>query len=69
MPFALITLNDKLGHRKGFTVSDEQGRYFLVTGKGDFDINVFTPADVQPQRSTVKEIHTKRGWIVDEIKL
>ena len=67
--FALITLNDKLGHRKGFTVSDEKGRYFLVTSKGDYDLNVFTPANIQPQRSTIKEIHTRRGWITEEINL
>jgi len=69
MPFALITLNDKLGHRKGFTVSDERGRYFLITPKGDFNLNIFTPADIQPQRSTVKEVETKKGWIAEEIKL
>ncbi len=69
IPFALITLNDKLGHRKGFTVSDERGRYFLITSKGDFNLNIFTPADVQPPRSIVKEIEAKKGWIAEEIKL
>jgi hypothetical protein len=69
MSFALITLNDKFGHRKGFTVSDESGRYFMVTEKGDYDLNVFTPADVQPQRSTKRELYTKKGWIAEEITL
>ncbi len=69
MSFALITLNDKLGHRKGFTVSDEQGRYFLVTEKGDYDLNVFTPANVQPPRTVKKELYTKKGWITEEVNL
>lgn len=69
MSFALITLNDKLGHRKGFTVSDEQGRYFLVTEKGDYDLNVFTPANVQPPRSVKKGLYTKKGWITEEVSL
>lgn len=69
MSFALITLNDVQGARKGFTVSDEQGRYFLVTEKGEFDLNIFTPADIAPQRSTKEHIISKRGWIAQEVHL
>ncbi len=69
MPFALITLNDLTGKRIGFTVTDEQGRYFLVAERGTYEINVFTPAAIQPTRQARSTIEARKGWITRELKL
>jgi hypothetical protein len=63
MPFALITLNDTSGRRVGFTVSDEQGRYFLVAEKGTYEIAIFTPASVVPSRQARTTTQARKGWI------
>ncbi|MEK7616122.1 MAG: hypothetical protein AAB420_02870 [Patescibacteria group bacterium] len=69
VPYSLITLNDPSGARRGFTVSDEQGRYFLLSHKGSFKISAYTPAQVNPPRSTEETFTTNRGWIARKLNL
>lgn len=69
VPFALITLNAKSGSRVAFTVTDERGRYFLVTEGGNFDLTVHTPANVQPPRSVTVLLSVRKGWVAEEIKI
>ncbi len=69
MPFTLITLNDLSGARVGFTVSDEQGRYFLVADRGTYEMTMVTPATVIPMRQKKQIIEARKGWITREIKI
>jgi len=69
MAFALITLNDMTGARVAFTVTDEQGRYFLVVQKGMYELNAFTPATIQPGRQSKSTVDARKGWITREITL
>ena len=70
IPYSLITLNDKEnGDRRGFTVSDGRGRYFMLSKKGDFRINAYTPAQIVPSRSTEENITVDRGWIAKKLNL
>ncbi len=70
LPYALVTLNDDAsGLRKAFTVSDNRGRYFLLSEKGSFKLSAFSPAHVSPQRSTEELIKTDKGWIAKKLTL
>lgn len=69
VPYSLITLNDANNQRKGFTVSDVQGRYFLLSDKGSYKISVYTPAHVNPPRSSEEQFSTDRGWIAKKLNL
>ncbi len=69
MPFALLTLTDRSGARRAFTVSDERGRYVLVVPKGEYDVTVVTSAMVAPARQTTEHIATRRGWLTHTILL
>lgn len=69
MPFALITLNELSGKRVAFTVSDEQGRYFMVAPKGTYELTVSTPASIQPTRQFRQTIAVRRGWITGKLPL
>lgn len=69
MPFALITLSDLSGKRIGFTVSDEQGRYFLVADRGTYEMTIFTPATVIPTRQHKQTIEARKGWITRELRV
>jgi hypothetical protein len=69
MSFALITLNDLSGKRVGFTVTDEQGRYFLVADRGTYEMVVFTPATIVPARQVKQVIDASKGWITRQLKL
>jgi len=69
VPYSLITLQDSQRQRKGFTVSDEHGRYFLLSPKGDFTITTYTPAQVSPPRSREEPLSTDRGWIAKKLNL
>jgi hypothetical protein len=69
MPFALITLNDLAGKRAGFTVTDEQGRYFLVAERGTYELTIFTPGTVVPPRQAKQMIEARKGWITRQLKL
>jgi hypothetical protein len=67
LPFGLITLNNQNGERLSFTVSDQVGRYFLLTPKGNYILKAFTPAHISPTRTKEVAVSTRRGWISEEI--
>lgn len=75
MPFALVTLNDTTGMRKGFAVADEHGRYFLPAERGkEYELKVYTPANIQPQRSASVRIRahsrtSRRAWVTLNVKI
>ena len=70
LPYVLITLHEESsGVRKAFTVSDIRGRYFLLSDKGTFKLSAFSPAHIQPPRSTVDTIKIKKGWIAKKLYL
>lgn len=69
VPYSLVTLNDAAGQRKGFTVSDDQGRYFLLSEKGRYKVSVYTPANVAPPRSAEESLTARRGWIAKKLHL
>lgn len=69
VPYSLITLHDTQGQRRGFTVSDEQGRYFLLSEKGNFKIVTHTPAQINPPRIHEESLSTDRGWIAKKLDL
>ena len=69
LPYALITLDNSKGTRLAFSVSDDQGRYFLVTDPGKYELTAHTPAQVSPQRSKSLDLHTKKGWVREKILL
>lgn len=69
VPFALITLTDAEGRRMGFSVSDELGRYFLLTPKGTYRLAVITPANIQPTRQITQNVAVNKGWLTIPIAL
>lgn len=75
VPFSLVTLHDETGKRLSFSVSDEEGRYFLSTpGERDYQMRVHTPANMIPPRTATEEIfrdskEIKQGWITKEMKV
>ena len=69
VPYSMITLNDKSNQRKGFTVSDNQGRYFLLSEKGTYDLNVFTPSNINPPRTVKEPLSTDLGCIAKKLNL
>ena len=69
VPYSLITLNDPTGKRVGQAVSDDRGRYFLLTEKGSYHMDVQTPAQLKPSRKTRRVVKSKRGWVSRTIKL
>jgi hypothetical protein len=69
LPYALITLNDDKGVRRSFAVSDQFGRYFLLSDPGTYDLTAFTPAQVQPQRSKTLRFTTRKGWLRGQVQV
>ena len=69
MPFSLVALHDLSGERAGFTVSDDRGRYFLLTSKGKHVIKAYTPSYISPMRTRDIPISTSKGWVSQEIRL
>ena len=69
LPYALVTLNDTQGKRLSFSVSDELGRYFLLADPGTYDLTVFTPAQVQPQRSQTLRLTSRKGWLRSRVRV
>lgn len=67
LPFGLITLHNQQGERTNFTVSDDQGRYFLLTPKGNYTLKAFTPSHISPTRTKEISISTRRGWVSREV--
>jgi hypothetical protein len=67
LPFGFIAIHDTSGKRINFTVSDDKGRYFLLTQKGAFTLRASTPAHILPARTKEIPIFTNKGWISKEI--
>lgn len=63
MPYALVELTDPSGKRITFSVSDEQGRYFLVVAAGTYVLQLHTPANITPVRQKSVAVTARRGWI------
>lgn len=69
LPFGFVSLYNQAGERVGFTVSDDMGRYFLLSPKGKYTLKAFTPAHILPARAKEIPIFTNKGWISKEIGL
>jgi len=69
VPYSLITINDPRGKRVGQAVSDERGRYFLLTERGMYNMHVQTPAQLRPSRKIQKVVKSGRGWLSQTVKL
>ena len=69
LPFGLIALHNQGGERVNFTVSDDSGRYFLLTPKGNYSLKAYTPSHILPTRTKEISISTKKGWISKEIEI
>jgi hypothetical protein len=67
IPFGFVALHDTNGIRVNFTVSDDKGRYFLLTPKGQYLLKAYTPAHISPTRTKDMPIFTSKGWISKEI--
>jgi len=69
IPFGFVALHNQNGNRLNFTVSDDKGRYFLLTGKGLYTLKAYTPAHILPPRIKELPIFTTKGWISKEIEI
>lgn len=69
LPFSFVALHNQGGERMNFTVSDEVGRYFLLTPRGKYLLRAFTPSYVAPTRTKEMSVVTRKGWISGEIKI
>jgi len=73
VPFSLVTLHNEEGKRLTFSVSDEEGRYFISSqGDHDYQVRVHTPANIVPPRTVTEEIprdskEIKQGWIAKDM--
>ncbi|MBY0376804.1 carboxypeptidase-like regulatory domain-containing protein, partial [Patescibacteria group bacterium] len=69
LPFGFIALHDQTGRRVSFTVSDNKGRYFLLTQSGQYLLKAYTPAHIIPTRTTEIPVFTQKGWISKEVSI
>ncbi len=69
LPFSFVSLHKNSGERTNFTVSDDVGRYFLLTQKGNYLLKAFTPSYVLPTRTKEVLVSARKGWISEEIKI
>lgn len=69
IPFGFVALHNQDGNRLNFTVSDDKGRYFLLTGKGLYTLKAYTPAHILPPRIKELPIFTTKGWVSKEIEI
>ncbi|MCC6404785.1 MAG: hypothetical protein IT405_00085 [Candidatus Yanofskybacteria bacterium] len=75
MSFALVTLNNAVGERVGFAVSDEYGRFILpVERDAEYEMIAYTPANISPQRTIRRTVRgksriSKRGWVTQDIRI
>ena len=69
IPFGFVALHNPSGDRVNFTVSDDKGRYFLLTKKGGYVLKAYTPAHILPTRTEEIPVFTNKGWISKEIKI
>jgi len=67
LPFGFIALHNQGGERVNFTVSDDRGRYFLLTAKGNYLLKAYTPSHISPTRTREIPISAAKGWISREI--
>lgn len=67
LPFSFLALHNEAGERMNFTVSDDVGRYFLLTPKGHYLLKAYTPSYVPVTRTREMPVSTSRGWISGEI--
>ena len=69
LPYALVTLNALQGTRLAFSVSDDLGRYFLLTQPGTYTLTISTPAQVQPPRTRTIPLTSKKGWVRERVRV
>ncbi len=67
LPFSLIALHNNAGERVAFTVSDDLGRYFLLTESGQYLLRAYTPSYISPMRQEEFSINARDGWVSREI--
>jgi hypothetical protein len=68
LPFGFIALHNQVGgERVNFTVSDDKGRYFLLTPKGKYMLRAYTPSHISPMRTREIPILTTKGWVSREV--
>ncbi|MCC7160442.1 carboxypeptidase regulatory-like domain-containing protein [Candidatus Nomurabacteria bacterium] len=69
IPFGFVALHTQNGERINFTVSDDKGRYFLLSKKGGYILKAYTPAHILPTRTKEVPIFTTKGWVSKEIEV
>jgi hypothetical protein len=69
MSYAFVTLSDHEGRRIGYAVSDDRGRYFLLSQGGMHELVVSSPAQVAPSRRSARVIQAPDGWVRHTVKL
>lgn len=69
VPYSFITLSDAANRRVGQAVSDDRGRYFLLSEKGAYIIEAHTPAQIQPPRMVRHAVKAKKGWVSRKLTL
>lgn len=69
IPFGFVALHNQNGERINFTVSDDKGRYFLLSKKGGYVLKAYTPAHILPTRTKEVPIFTTKGWVSKEIEM
>ncbi len=67
LPFSFVALHNREGERVNFTVSDDIGRYFLLTPKGNYLLKAYTPSYVSAARTREIMVSARRGWVSKEI--
>ncbi len=69
IPHALVTLKNNEGIQKSFTVTDDAGGYFMLVEPGAYLFTVRMPAGSHDDRVYQKRIHTKTGWVAENVKI
>jgi hypothetical protein len=69
LPFALITVDDAANKRLDFAVSDELGRFFLLTSPESHHLTLHTPAQVVPAKTTTYPLKKKKGWVGEVVQM
>ncbi len=69
VPFGFVALYNLANERVNFAVSDNKGRYFILTKKGKYILRAFTPSYISPMRQSSMAVNSNRGWITSEIEL
>jgi len=69
LPSSFIALHNQVGERMNFTVSDDIGRYFLLTEKGSYLLRAYTPSYILATRTKELPVSARKGWISKEVKI